>query len=359
MTPRERVLAVIRKRLPDRVPKSMDFNEAARRRVGDPARHFNLDLQGVSFKPTKNDAGFADYLARLPADAEIGSRDILLSYSEWGYQPGTPEMNPLRATATEEQLTAYRFPDIAADYRYSGLEDRVRTLGRKGLATVGYPPKLGGLIFEAAWRMLGFGRFLEELYYDRPLTVSLMDRLTEYGAYNAAVLARAGVDLIYLADDVGCPTGLLLSPDLWRRAIKPRLRRIILSAKKAAPDVAIVYHSDGDVTAIVPDLVEIGIEVLNPVQPDRMDPGALKRLFGDQLCFWGGVGDHRLMSFGKPEAIEHEVRRRIETLGDGGGFIAAPAYDTHSDVPWANIVAFSEAVDRYGLRTGGGPDRMP
>ena len=210
----------------------MDFNDQARRRVADPALHFALDARGVSFKPAKNDAGFAEYLSRLPADAEIGSRDILLSYSEWGYQPGTPERNPLRAAATAEDLAAYRFPDITADYRFAGLATRVRDLARNGWAAVGYPPKLGGLVFEAAWRMLGFARFLEDLYHDRPLTRSVMDRLTEFGAFNAAVLARAGVDLIYLADDVGCPTGLLLSPALWRKAVKPRLRRIVQSANR-------------------------------------------------------------------------------------------------------------------------------
>jgi uroporphyrinogen decarboxylase len=163
---------------------------------------------------------------------------------------------------------------------------------------------------------------------------------------NALILARAGVDILLLDDDVAMPTGLMIGPATWRRHFKNRLARVIQTAREESPDLLVFYHSDGDFTRLVPDLVNIGINVINPIQPDCMDGAAIKREFGDRLAVWGAVGSAHLWDRGTPDQIRSEVRRCIETLGPQG-LLLAPAYDIDF-APFENIVAFIEAVDEYG-----------
>jgi uroporphyrinogen decarboxylase len=114
------------------------------------------------------------------------------------------------------------------------------------------------------------------------------------------------------------------------------------------PDIIVRYHSDGNPEAIIPELIEIGVDVLNPVQPECLDPAEVKRRFGDSLAFWGAMGTQTTMPFGSPEEVARVVRERIETIGAGGGLVLAPTHVLQPDVSWENILAFFDAIDRYG-----------
>ena len=120
------------------------------------------------------------------------------------------------------------------------------------------------------------------------------------------------------------------------------------AAKNINPDLIVTYHSDGDISPIIPELADIGVDVLNPVQPECLDPGEVKRAYGDRLAFWGGMGIQTRMPFGTPQGVHTEVNRLIETLGARGGFMIAPTHVLEPDVPWENIVAFFQAVEEYG-----------
>jgi uroporphyrinogen decarboxylase len=141
---------------------------------------------------------------------------------------------------------------------------------------------------------------------------------------------------------------MLMSPSTWRRWLKPRLARIIATARAVNPDIIVRYHSDGNPGAIIPELIEIGVDVLNPVQPECLDPAEVKRRFGDSLAFWGAMGTQTTMPFGSPEEVARVVRERIETIGAGGGLVLAPTHVLQPDVSWENILAFFDAIDRYG-----------
>ena len=143
---------------------------------------------------------------------------------------------------------------------------------------------------------------------------------------------------------------MMMSRAMWQRYFKPHLKTIIDTCRHANPDLAIFWHSDGNIEPIIPDLIEIGVDILNPVQPDVMDPQKLKLLYGDRLTFFGTVGTAQLWSWGAPAQIRAEVRERIATVGRGGGLIIAPAYDLEPAVgiPWANVLAFFDAVDDFG-----------
>jgi uroporphyrinogen decarboxylase len=127
------------------------------------------------------------------------------------------------------------------------------------------------------------------------------------------------------------------------------VKTIIDTCRAANPDLAIFWHSDGNVESIIPDLIEVGVDILNPVQPDVMDPAELKQRYGDRLTFFGTVGTPQLWAWGTPEEIRAEVHERIATVGKGGGLIISPAYDLEpaEGIPWANVLAFFEAVEAF------------
>ena len=162
----------------------------------------------------------------------------------------------------------------------------------------------------------------------------------------ALILARAGVDILLLDDDVAMPNRLMIGPNTWREYFKPRLAKVINLAREESPHLLVFYHCDGNFTRLIPDLVDIGINVINPVQPDCMDAIAIKREIGDKLAMWGTVGTARLWDWGTPDQMRAEVQRRIRELGPQG-LLLAPAYDIDYG-PFVNIVAFVEAVEEFG-----------
>lgn len=228
---------------------------------------------------------------------------------------------------------------------HNQLDDWVRAIHEDGLAAAGF---LQQTLFELAWEMRGMETLLMDLISNKPLAERLLDRITEIRCAMAGRLAMAGVDILRLGDDFGTQKSLMMSPATFREIMKPRLKKIIDAAREQRPDIIIFFHSDGSIMPLIPDFIDMGIDVLNPVQPECIDLPEVKRRFGDRLSFWGGVGIQTTMPFGTPDEVRDEVRQVIEILGEGGGLCIAPTHALQSDVPWENVVAFFEAVDRYG-----------
>jgi len=218
----------------------------------------------------------------------------------------------------------------------------------RGLAVGGNLPHLGGELFEAAWRLRGLESFLLDLIERPDWAGFLLDRLAALARRNAEALATAGVDLLALDDDVGMPVTMFMSPATWRQFFKPRLAEIIEAARAIRPDLRVLFHSDGFIEPIVGDLIEIGVNALNPLQPEHMDAVRIRKAHGPRLALWGTVGHQTTFSFGTPEGIRREVKERIDTLGRAG-LILSPAYDIDEpDIPRQNIAAFLQAVREYG-----------
>jgi uroporphyrinogen decarboxylase len=231
--------------------------------------------------------------------------------------------------------------------RYRDLKERVQKIQSRGLPVAGNPPHLGGEIFETAQRLRGFERLIKDFFHNPELVEYLFDQLASMACQSVAILANAGVDIICLDDDVGEPTRMMISPELWRRFLKGRLARIIQTARAGKPAVKILYHSDGYFEPIIPDLIEVGVDAINPVQPDVMDPARLKQKYGSKLAFWGTIGTAADWVYGEKSAIESEVKERIETVGTEGGLVLSPAYDLEPDAKWENVVAFVDAARKY------------
>jgi uroporphyrinogen decarboxylase len=352
MEPRERVLAALARREPDKVPKALSFYRVDLAAIAPPGcteDDLGLEVRFVEFEPSRAEQRFHRYIQQFPMDTRIGSPSQLRTYSEWSYQPDDEiQRNPLAKAETVADLADYPWPDITAEYRYRGLKKEVERWQGEGYAVAGGPPHLGGELFETAWRLRGLENFLLDLICNKALAHALLDRLADLCQHNAVVLAEAGVDILVLDDDVGMPTTMIISPAMWREFLGPRLAGIIRAAQSVKPDLRILYHSDGYFKPIIADLIEMGVDAINPVQPDVMDPLEIKKRYGDRVALWGTVGAQTTFAFATPEEIRREVRLRIETLGRAG-LVLCPAYDIDEpDIPWENILAFLEAAEEYG-----------
>jgi uroporphyrinogen decarboxylase len=179
---------------------------------------------------------------------------------------------------------------------------------------------------------------------DRPEFVDeLLDRILY--EWNLPIIDQQialGIDGFYFADDWGSKTGLMFSPKLWRRFIKPRLAKIYQHCHDAG--VYVGQHSDGNIIEIFPDLIEIGLDIFNPLEPAVMNPVEMKRRFGDKVTFYGGVDVEKTMPFGTPEQVRAEIRERAATMGQGGGYILQTTHTVLWDVPLENLVAYIEEV---------------
>jgi uroporphyrinogen-III decarboxylase len=175
------------------------------------------------------------------------------------------------------------------------------------------------------------------------LAERILDIPYRYHATVAEELARLGVDMVWLGDDVGMQTGMLISPQAWRQYLKPRMSDLIARLRRINPAIKVAYHTDGDVRAVLPELIDIGIDVLHPVQPTCSDLARLKHDFGTRLSFWGSIDEQRTLPFCSPGDVRDEARRHIATLGHNGGLILSSAR-IQQDTPMANFMAMLEAV---------------
>jgi uroporphyrinogen decarboxylase len=359
MDSRERVTRALRRRKPDRVPFdfALGFSpyqlEQFKQRTGqaDPNDYFGADVRGTSIAPTKRTTDFSKYIAKsqLPGHGYI---------DEWG-QGHIPTISndqyhshlegyvyPMLNLSTREDALDYPLPDIEAEYRYETVAQDIAKYHGRGLAVMA---EMACTIFEVAWYMRSMELLLMDFVDNPEFAAVLLDRITQKRVVQAERYANLRPDVIMFGDDAASQRGMLMSVPMWRRWLKPRLARVIAAARRVNPDVLIFYHTDGDATAIVPDLIEIGVQILNPVQPECMDPFALKKAYGDRLSFWGTLGTQSTLPFGTPDDVRRDIRLRCEVVGRGGGLLIAPTHMVEPEVPWENLVAFVEGVKEFGI----------
>lgn len=360
MTPRERVLTAVSRQRPDRVPKDLSWGltppvrRVFQEKTGrdDPEDYFGVDVRfvGLGLPPEKQAnelrlrrEAFTPYHRDLPEGATL---------SDWGtaHVPGTFHhfqryVPSMRSFTTLAEFEAYPYPDLAAPERVPPAAAAIQGHHARGLTVGG---ALATTIFEVAWQMRGMEELLLDFALRPELATCLLDRITDIRRRQAHLLAKAGVDILVLGDDVSMQTGMLMSPATWRQWFKGRMAAIIEEARAVKADLPIFYHSDGNPEAIIPELIEIGVTILNPVQPECIDPVMVKERYGDRLALWGTIGTQTTMPFGTPAEVRAEVKRRIETVGRDGGLVLGPTHSLEPDVPWENIVALYDAIDEHG-----------
>jgi uroporphyrinogen decarboxylase len=283
---------------------------------------------------------------------------------EWGIEWWMPQdggyyfdmrAHPLAKISGVGDLAHVKLPDPLDPGRYEGMAERADDLMNRKQAAYILGRNAPG-IFEIAMWLRGFENFYADLLANQPLVEALLDIVCEIKMkYWARALELVGQNVMMVseADDLCGQYGPLIAPDLYRTLIKPRHARLFEFIKKrAATKVRIFYHCCGSVASLIPDLIESGIDILNPVQVSaaNMDTRELKRLYGKDITFYGGgVDTQRVLPKGTPAEVRDEVRRRIEDLAPGGGYIFNTVHNIQADVPPENIMAMWEALQEYGV----------
>jgi uroporphyrinogen decarboxylase len=260
--------------------------------------------------------------------------------------------HPLAEASTLDELEVFPFPDPLDEGRYATLRSQAEDAVAQSKAVVLAGPCAG--IAEVYSWLRGYEQYYVDLALNKTYVTTLLDRLVEFKcAYWERALREVGdlVDVVIEADDLAGQHTLLLSPETYRSLIKPRHKRLFSFIKDQAP-VKLFFHSCGAVRPLIGDLIDAGIDILNPVQMSAagMELEQLKREFGRDLVFWGGgVDTQGILGTALPQEIKEHVRRNIETLAPDGGFVFATVHDIQANVPPENIVATWEAWREYGL----------
>ncbi|MCE8422508.1 MAG: hypothetical protein J5U16_01080 [Candidatus Methanoperedens sp.] len=357
MSSKERVLTALNHEEPDRVPRLASFTPEV---AGKLCKHFKikdelfnphggtnheLDLKlGNDILLTAQ--GFANsYYQRLDKDY-IDEWGIPWKIVEYKTKNGTGRYTEIsdRILKDDKSIDSYVPPDPTIESRYEPSRKLIEEFGKEY-------PIMGVIvttIFESAWALRGLEKLMIDFVTDEELANKILDIPFSYHLYAGKKLASLGVNIIWTGDDVGGQEGMLISPEIWRKYLKPRMEKLYSELKSINPDLKIAYHSDGNIYPIIDELVEIGLDILNPVQPKCMDPYCLKKRYGKDLSFWGTIDIQETLPFGTPGQIEDEVKDRIKNMGPGGGFIISPTHHVQIDTSLGNFFAFWNAVEKYG-----------
>ena len=364
MNSRERVLKTLRRDgTPDRVPLQFDLCrpllEAFSQKYDVPLHYHPSYYEDLKFRTSGNELRLAmgsDCVVvggGLPAGYDHPHTDDGCIINEFGMKmrQGLFYMDviecPLANVETVEEVQNFPFPDPADEGRFVMAKQYID----KYKADYFIIGDVELTMFEMAWHMVGMEKFMADMAARKPYIEALIDRCKAFSIGIGKRLIELGVDGIWTGDDFGAQNGMMISPKMWRNLFKPRFAEVFREFKAVNPDVLIMYHCDGAIAPILPDLIEIGLEVFNPVQPNvpGHEPDALKSKFGNQLSFWGAIDQQYLLPRGTAEEIEADVANKIRVLGAGGGYLCSPAHILQADTPLENIETFIAAVKKYGV----------
>ena len=237
----------------------------------------------------------------------------------------------------EPTLRGYELPDPLRPERFANMPAFLEAArGRYVLSGIGFS------LYERAWTLRGMANLMSDMLLNPGFVHELLDAICEWNLAVIDKLCELPIDAVRFGDDWGDQRGIQMGPDHWRTFIKPRLARMY--ARAHAHGKQVVIHSCGAVSSLFDELIEIGVNVFNPFQPEVMDVYEMKRKYGDRLSFYGGISTQKLLPFGTPDDVRREVKRALTELGHDGGYILAPAHATPKDVPLENLLALIETV---------------
>jgi uroporphyrinogen decarboxylase len=319
----------------DRLPTQINYTRALGQKL---ARHYQV-----------SEADLPDRLGNHMVRVDIQSvprysQDGKVSYDWWGVGFEVEEegyfasVNPL---PDSKELDAYPWPDPNAPQ----LLDRAAKIVKEDAGSHFITPNFGFALFERAWTLRGLDTFMMDMALDPDFSEGLLDHILEIQLTLIRRFIKLGVGGAYFGDDYGAQKNMLFSPKMWRKFIKPRLAQMFAPFREA--ELPVIMHSDGQIQAILPDLIEIGLTALNPVQPEVLDHAWLKQSFGTRLAYYGGLSTQTVLPNGSPEDVKKAVRDCIHHLApDGTGLILAPSHRMMTDIPLANVDALLDAFSK-------------
>ncbi|MBP3917750.1 MAG: hypothetical protein J6I50_01085 [Clostridia bacterium] len=302
------------------------------------------------------------YISDLPATC--ASKEEFLKYYKgktfkpgtyidmWGvaHEPGSEAAyhmtymhNPMQDFDSVEQILAYPMPV----FHEEGLAAQMKQAKEHHDADRAVIGNMQCTIWETAWYMRGMENLMCDMMSEDPMATVLLDRVTELAIQRAVSFAKANADGLFLGDDIGMQHTIMMSEGLYSEWLKPRLKRVIDAARAVNPDIIIFYHSCGHVTELIPHLIEAGVDVLNPVQPECMDFKEIHDKFGDRLSFHGTIGTQSVMPFAAPAEVRRKVFENLDIAGKHGGLYVCPTHLLEPEVPIENVVAYIQACIDY------------
>lgn len=355
MTPRERVLNTLKFEKTDRPPVFATLTPQVAQAL---SKHLAMPYEEPLDSLLSTRISHTNLLTRLGNDCVGIAACAPTSHptrtlpdgtivNEWGMQFRNAGLYnefsafPLAHAETVSDIENYPFPEALAPGRFDAACETVRRYG-KDFAVVA---DLECSIYETAWYLTGLEKLLMDLMTDAEYVPTLLDRITDINTEIGKELIRIGADIIWCGDDFGSQQSLIMDPLTWRKYFKPRIANMFKEFRKVNSNIKIAWHSCGAIVPLIDDFIEIGLDILNPLQPLAcgMEPEALQEAYGSRLIFFGGIDVQQLLPNGTPEQIRQEVKRRIEVLGKRHGYILAPAHNIQPDTPLQNILAMFEA----------------
>jgi len=356
MTSKERVIKTINHQSPDRPPIYVTLTSQVAERLS--------DYLNIPYEPPM-DSLLSTRISHMYLLTELGNDLVGIAAcapeshptitdkngiitNEWGMQFKNAGLYnefyqfPLASAMSVEDIKKYPFFDPHDPSRFEAAKSTVKKYSKN------YPiiADLECAIFETSWYLTGLEKFLTDLIMETPYINALLDKVLEINTITGKHLIEAGADILWAGDDFGTQGGLIMDPDLWRKYFKPRIKTMFDEFRRINPELKIAWHTCGSVFPIIPDFIEIGLDILNPVQPlaKDMSPEHLKKTFGKDLVFFGGIDVQYLLPNSTPENIKKEVIRISKILGENGGYIIAPAHNIQDDTPTENILALFETA---------------
>jgi uroporphyrinogen decarboxylase len=381
MTSRQRLLAALEHRAPDRVPIDLGGNQTGIHKLAYQAllEHWGLSepieiMDAVQQLARPSEAVLqrfhvdTRYIAAGAASDFAGdivtrTRDGRLWHDltdEFGVTWSMPDDHPYYmdishhplAAATIADLDAYPFPKGDNPGRFAGLRRRAEEIRRQTPYAV--VSGISGVVYEICWYLRGLEQWFMDMLTQPEFCEALLDRTLRFWMdWNRAFFDEVGdlVDVIMIGDDLAGQKGPLFKPDFYRRIVRPRQRKLVQYIRSRTR-AKIWYHTCGACAGYIPDLLENGIDILNPVQisASGMDPAELKARFGDRLVFWGGAIDaQHVLPTASPEIVRQQVRKNLEVWKPGGGYVFNNVHNIQAGIPPENIVALYEAAYEFGF----------
>ena len=310
-------------------------------------RKFGIDVKMVAANPP---AGFG--LLPTPGGKIVDEWGVVYQWNEEAQTHFIIESRaPFHRVTTTEEVEKHPWPDPTDPSRYRGLKETARRYQQEGYAVVVSAPLM---VMTQTQGMRGLEQFMMDTVLNPSLLEYMMDTILGIQLEMSRRLLEEidpYMDVIVIGDDLSHQGGITYSPDMYRRLFKPRHRQIMRVLKEEFGDAKVLYHSCGGVEPLIPDLIDLGIDAINPVQVSAKGMGDTKKLkakYGRHLTFWGGIDTQRILPFGTPGEVRNEVQRRIEDLGEGGGFVLAAVHNIRPEVKPTNICALFEAAQEFG-----------
>lgn len=332
MTNRERVLTALKHQQPDRVPYDIRFTKPARAKMaefyGDPDFESKLGNCFAWFRPYPNDVRYRLVGPDIWED-EFGVR--------WNRTIDKDIGVPCNRPITPQNIDEFEWPNPHDPTRYDFIEQAIAEAKDSTVLV-----SLGFALFERAWTLAGMENLLMYMLTDKDFVHHLFDRILEYNLGIIEHSCSLDIDTVRFGDDWGHQRGLIMGIDLWREFIRPRIKQMYQLAKSKGKYV--MMHCCGKVDELFRDLIECGLDIFNPFQPEVMDVFDMKRRYGDQLCFYGGISIQRTLPYGTTDQVKSEVKQLMEVVGENGGYIASPSHDIPADAKPENIAAMIEVL---------------